>query len=97
MSLGYFGINMHRHYRHEFMLLMQEAGYKYVGLEELIIHLGAVLISYMQKGITDVPASIEYVHWNKELHASLRLLPPEARVHFVEATCLAYEQTRLSS
>ena len=43
--MGFIGINMHTTYRHEFVMLMREAGYKYYSLEGLRIHLGAVLIA----------------------------------------------------
>lgn len=95
--MRYFGINMHTHYRIKFCDLMREAGYKYISLDELRVYLGAVLISTERKGITESPADVDYIHWNKELQASLELLAPEARMPFITSVCIAHEQTRLSS
>lgn len=95
--MGYFGINMHTHYRTKFCALMEEAGYKYVSLDELRVYLGAVLISTENKAITESPANMDYIYWNKELQASLELLNPELRMQFITGVCIAHEQTQLSS
>lgn len=95
--MGYFGINMHTHYRIKFCALMREAGYAYTSLDELRIYLGAVLISTEKRAITDSPADMDYIHWNKELQASLELIAPELRMPFITGVCIAHEQTQLSS
>lgn len=97
MQLGYFGINITSNLKREFLDLMQEAGFKYISLEELCIQLCALLISTERNALTDGPSNMEYLFWTKELQASLALIPVKARKDFVIAECLAYQQTRLSS
>ena len=95
--MGFIGINMHTTYRHEFVMLMREAGYKYYSLEGLRIYLGAVLIAADKKGITEAPSSVDYIWWNKSLQSSLALLPPEARMPFILGAHEEHVQTQLSS
>lgn len=95
--MEYVGINMHTHYRHGFVKLMAEAGYKYYSLEELRTYLGAVLISTDKKGITEANGDLSYPWWNKTHQAALEMLTPEARVPYIIGVCEEHEQTRLSS
>ena len=93
--MGFIGINMHTTYRHQFVMLMREAGYQYHSLEGLRIHLGAVLVATEKKGITEAPASVDYPWWNKELQSSLALIPPEARLPFILGIHDEHVQTQL--
>ena len=95
--MGYIGINMHTGYRHNFVTLMAEAGFKYQSLEGLRIHLGAVLVGTEIKGITEAPSTVDYIWWNKSLQSSLALMPPEARMPFILGVYDEHVQTQLSS
>lgn len=95
--MGHIGINMSTVYRHNFVQLMKEAGYDYISLDGLRVHLGAVNISTERKCISEAPASLDYPYWNKSLQASLELLIPEVRMAFISITCEEHLQTQLSS
>ena len=95
--MGYVGININHSIKRMFIDLMQEAGVRYVSLEELCIQLSALLVSIEKDAMTDGPTKLDYLFWTDAHNDALALLPKEARKEFVIAECIAYEQARLSS
>lgn len=95
--MGYFGININSTLKREFLDLMREAEVRHHSLEELCIHLGALLIGTERNAITDGPSCMDYLFWTDAHNAALSLIPKEGRKAYVIAECIAHEQTQLSS
>lgn len=94
--VNFYGLNLTVVDKRKLIQLLDEAGCRYITMDELRNDLRSLLVSTSKRGMTDGKYSPDYLHWTSAHNAALEVLPLEARLEYFEAECLSHLQTQLS-
>ena len=83
--------------RRKFIELMQEAGVKFISLEELLLLFTGIVLSTSMPVMVGSKIDESWMFWGEAENAALSLVPLEVRYEFVLLEATDRMQTQLSS
>lgn len=83
--------------RRKFIELMEEAGVKFISLEELLLLFTGIVLSTSMPVMAGSKIDESWMFWGEAENAALSLVPLEVRYEFVLLEATDRMQTRLSS